>query len=115
MVKSKFTDKPSNSQLQGLRNAALTAADVESISNFMAAKRGKKADRDGYWEAKVDFGGVKISLFDLFEHGITDRNMFFRFLGYSKISEEYQNYYPEAVKLFVNQFVGTLIKGREKK
>ncbi|GAB4336723.1 MAG: hypothetical protein Kow0037_18310 [Calditrichia bacterium] len=114
-LKDSFENHPSNSQLQGLRNKALIAQGVDDICRFMQAKVKKKADRDGYWNAKLNYDSGTVSLFDLFREKIADGDWFFRFLELDGLYGKYQKYYTDAVKLFVNQFVGTLIKARDNK
>jgi len=112
-LKHKFQKSTlSNTQLQGLRNIALRATSVQQIVDFMSNKENKKAYKEGQWNPQIK----GISLFDLFRSGISDLNGFYAFLGWDSIGDEYRNdeYHLLAVQIFINQFVGTLIKGREK-
>ena len=112
-LKNKFKDKPGNSQLQGLRNRALIAKQVEEISSFMKTKEGKKAYKDGHWDAKINFAGEEKRLFEIFSESIVNKEKFFEFLGFDELPESYREFHLEAVKIFINQLVGTLIKSRE--
>ncbi len=114
-LKSAFRSKPSNSQLQGLRTIALRADSVNQITTFMVNKIGKRADKDGEWNGSIELNIGKTKLMKFFSELINERDFFYQFLGLPTGNYFFSNkkYHVLAVKLFIIQLVGMVIKWRE--
>ncbi len=105
----RFDGRPSNSQLMGLRNRALSADSVEDISTFMENKREKKAHKSGQWNVKLE----EKKLFDFFIN-ISNKEQFYLFLKVDYLPEPYNGDHFSLLlaKMFVSILTGLIIKRR---
>jgi hypothetical protein len=103
-------NKPSNTQIQGLRNIALFADKVEKINEFLESKK----DKNGEWNVKVDNNNE--NLIDFFKNEICDINRFFIHIDLIELkNSDKQKYHLISVKKYISLLVQKIVKTRQKK
>lgn len=114
--KRDFKNKPTSSQLQGLKNFALNAKDIESIKKFLNDKIGKKAEKNGDWDCWVIYeNNNDKKIINFITDIVLEKHSFYKLINLMKLNDKDKNrYFKNSAIKFIIIFINYIIKNRNK-